>query len=130
MKKFRLFLIVALFAGINLGASAQEKSTWIEQDNFHGIMSKTFHPSEEGNLNPLKLKSDSLVIIAKQWKVASIPATYKSIETAEAIAKLLKQCKAINGAVKEGKADSVLTTMIKEAHDTFHYIVGECKKHD
>ena len=123
-------MLLALLCSFGLGVSAQEKTTWKEQEQFHGIMSKTFHPSEEGNFKPLKEKSDSLVIIAKQWKSAKIPAGYKPKETAESIAKLLKQCETVNAAVKSNKDEKTLGSLMFEAHETFHYIVGECKTHD
>ena len=47
--------------------TAQEKSDWKEMQNFHSLISATFHPSEEGNLKPLKAKSDSLLLAAKTW---------------------------------------------------------------
>jgi len=123
-----LFLASMLLLGVVM-VNAQEKTTWKEQGQFHDIMSKTFHPSEEGNLAPLKEKSDSLVIVAKTWKAAKIPDGYKPKETAETLTKLVKQCEGIEAAVKAKKEDKALATMIKEAHDTFHYIVGECKTH-
>lgn len=123
-------VLLALLCAFGLNASAQEKNNWKEQEAFHGIMSKTFHPSEEGNFKPLKEKSDSLVIIAKQWKTAKIPVGYKPKETAESIAKLLKQCETVNAAVKSNKDEKTLGALMFEAHETFHYIVGECKTHD
>ncbi|MEY2902081.1 MAG: hypothetical protein RLY89_1187 [Bacteroidota bacterium] len=123
-------MLLALLCSFGLAVSAQEKTTWKEQEQFHGIMSKTFHPSEEGNFKPLKEKSDSLVIVAKQWKAAKIPAGYKPKETAESIAKLLKQCETVNAAVKSNKDEKTLGSLMFEAHETFHYIVGECKTHD
>jgi len=44
MKK--LLLSIMVLAATVLGANAQEK--WKELDDFHDVMSKTFHPSEEG----------------------------------------------------------------------------------
>ena len=123
-------ILLALLCAFGLNASAQEKNNWKEQEAFHGIMSKTFHPTEEGNFKPLKEKSDSLVIIAKQWKTAKIPVGYKPKETAESIAKLLKQCETVNAAVKSNKDEKTLGALMFEAHETFHYIVGECKTHD
>ena len=123
-------ILLALLCAFGLNASAQEKNNWKEQEAFHGIMSKTFHPTEEGNFKPLKEKSDSLVIIAKQWKTAKIPAGYKPKETAESIAKLLKQCETVNAAVRSNKDDKTLGALMFEAHETFHYIVGECKTHE
>ena len=123
-------ILLALLCSFGLAVSAQDNTSRKEQEQFHGIMSKTFHPTEEGNFKPLKAKSDSLVIIAKQWKAAKIPAGYKPKETAESIAKLLKQCETVNAAVKSNKDDKTLGALMFEAHETFHYIVGECKTHD
>ncbi len=123
-------MMLVLLCSFGFAVSAQNKNTWKEQEVFHGIMSKTYHPTEEGNFKPLKGKSDSLVIIAKQWKAAKIPAEYKPKETAEAIAKLLKQCEIVNAAIKSNKDEKTLGSLMFEAHETFHYIVGECKTHN
>lgn len=124
MKKILICLVMAL----PFALSAQEKSGWKEQNVFHDLMSHTFHPSENGNLKPLKAKADSLVWSAKQWKASAIPSDFKPKETAEQLTKLVKQCVAIQSAVKAKKDDAALTAMIKEAHETFHTVVKECKK--
>lgn len=107
---------------------AQTSPVWKEQKTFHGLMSSSFHPAEEGNLNPLKVKADSLLIAAKLWNASAIPDNYKPKETAEQLKKLYQHCAKLKAAVKEKKDDKVLTEMIKQAHDVFHTIVGECKK--
>ncbi len=124
MKKLLICLVMAL----PFALSAQGTSDWKEQNVFHDLMSHTFHPSENGNLKPLKAKADSLVWSAKQWKASAIPSDFKPKETAEQLAKLVKQCAAIQSAVKAKKDDAALTAMIKEAHETFHTVVKECKK--
>jgi len=124
MKKLLICLVMAL----PFALSAQGTSDWKEQNVFHDLMSHTFHPSENGNLKPLKAKADSLVWSAKQWKASAIPSDFKPKETAEQLAKLVKQCAAIQSAGKAKKDDAALTAMIKEAHETFHTVVKECKK--
>jgi len=103
---------------------------WAELKAFHALMSKTFHPSEEGNFAPLKAKADSLLIAAKAWQASKIPADYKPEETQETLAKLVKQCNLIAGAVAAKADDVKLKVLIADAHDIFHKIVGECKKGD
>ena len=123
MKKILLYLVMA----VPFVVTAQEKSDWKEMSNFHTLMSTSFHPSEEGNLKPVKAKSDSLLMAAKLWKASKVPAGYKPKETSETLAKLVKQLGELNTAVKAGKNDDALKGMIKEAHEIFHDIVEKCK---
>lgn len=125
MKKIALILIALV--GITTGANAQG---WKELSNFHHYMSDTFHPAENGDYKPLREKADSLYLSAVAWQLAPIPADYKEKETKETLAKLVGEVKAIAEAIKKGIDDKALFTMINNAHDTFHKIVGECKKDD
>jgi len=123
MKRILLSLIMV----IPFALTAQEKSDWKEMNNFHTLMSTSFHPSEEGNLKPVKAKSDSLLNSAKIWKASKVPAGYKPKETSETLNRLIKQLAELNTAVKAGKDDTTLKAMIKEAHEIFHDIVEKCR---
>ena len=129
MKKIKLVLVaMILMAGTSF---AQKKAApWAELKAFHGYMASTFHPSEEGNLKPLREKADSLYMAAKTLEVAAIPSDFKPKETKETIELLVKQTANIKEKVKENASDKDLTKLIAEAHDTFHKIVGECRKTD
>ena len=60
MKKIKfLFTVMAVFF-MSQVVSAQT-SEWKEKTEFHKIMSQTFHPAEEGNLEPIKLRSEEMV---------------------------------------------------------------------
>jgi glycine cleavage system protein P-like pyridoxal-binding family len=65
---------------------------------------------------------------AVTWQKSAIPSEYKEKETKETLDKLVNETKAIAEAIKKGIDDKALFTMINNAHDTFHKIVGECKK--
>ncbi len=123
-----IVIVLAMFPAIGFAQTA--KTTWPELKSFHALMSKTFHPAEEGNYEPLKLKADSLLMAAKAWKESKIPDTYKPKETTETLNKLLEQCIVLEGAVKAKADDMKLKVLITDAHDIFHKIVGECKKED
>ena len=125
MKKHLLLAgFISLFA---VAGTAQTKTPdWKEQAQFHGVMSRSFHPTEEGNFAPLKQKADSLVMIAKLWDASPIPVGYKAKETKETLNKLVTRCTAVQSAVKEKKPDTELKKLITEAHETFHKIVEEC----
>jgi len=130
MKKvFQLaILTMALFPVIGI---AQTKSAaWPEMKTFHSYMAATFHPAEEGNLQPLREKADSLYNAAKNWQASAIPSNYKPTETTAALKKLVKQCASIKKYVDAKMGDKDLTHEITEAHEIFHNIAGECKKAD
>jgi hypothetical protein len=125
MKKL-LVWCAALIIGV--AASAQDKKQdWKEMHSFHGVMSKTFHPAEEGNVAPLKENATALVQKAKEWQSSTVPQGYNGSVTKPILAKLVKQCESIDKAVKKGKKDDELVKMITQAHDIFHEIMEKCK---
>jgi len=128
MKKLSLFVLTTLlFAGISFAQSAKT-ADWPEMKSFHALMSSTFHPAEEGNFAPLKEKVAQLYRASKVWYASEIPANYKPEETKAILNKLMIQCHDIWAQVDAKASDEKLKQMITEAHDSFHKIVGECKK--
>lgn len=109
---------------------AHEKSEWKEMKEFHTVMSKTFHASEDNNLQPLKDMADDLAKRALLWKQSTPPADWDAKKVAPVLAKLEEKCQAIAAAVKAKKSDEELKKMITEAHDIFHEIVEKCMPHD
>lgn len=131
MKKlvFRfLALTTLIFISSGIAAQTAKKAPWKEMHDFHDVMSETFHAAEDKNLAPLREKSGLLVERAKTWNAAAVPAGYKPEETAAVLKRLVKQCKAVNKAVKKGKSDAVLTASITTAHDIFHEIMEKCRE--
>ncbi len=132
MKKYFALVIIAIVALAQTAtAQAPAKSIgWQEMKNFHHFMSGTFHPAEDNDFAPLRAKADSLYLSAVAWQLSPIPADFKEKETKETLEILVRQTKAIAEAVKNKVDDKELFKMINEAHDTFHKIVGECRKDD
>jgi ATP-dependent Clp protease ATP-binding subunit ClpC len=56
-------------------------------------MSKTFHPSEEGNLQPIKERSAEMAEKANALKMAKIPAQFNKKEIVASVNKLAKEQK-------------------------------------
>lgn len=100
---------------------------WKELDAFHTVMSETFHPAEEGNLQPVRDNAAELLTKAKEWQMAPVPEGYDKELTAKTLKTLVAKCKGLKSAVKAKKNDKELTKLITEAHDVFHKIVEECK---
>ncbi len=125
MKRFLFVLTVLLVA--NAGFAQQKKATWKEMHDFHAVMSKTFHPAEEDNLQPLRDSAALLVTRAKAWQSSAVPEGYKADVTKPILKDLVKQCTTIQKAVKKGKADAELKVLITKAHDIFHEIMEKCR---
>ncbi|TXF79059.1 hypothetical protein [Chryseobacterium sp.] len=125
MKLKTFTVILVLFCAFNF-SSAQTKQ-WKEQEEFHKVMSATFHPAEEGNLAPLKLRSAELAAKANDWRKSEIPATVSDKKAVKkSLNKLCKDSKKLNKSLKKGASESELKTELAGLHDTFHTIVGLC----
>lgn len=125
MKKLIYTALIALITNFTF---AQNKTEWKELQTFHTVMSQTFHPSEEGNLKPLRERSEEMVKAAEAWKKSAIPAEYKDVKgIQETLAKLVEGAKNIDKQVKAKATDEELKKSIAALHDVFHTIVGMCR---
>lgn len=125
-----IVLLLAAFAG---GAQAQHKevsgmNSWPELKAFHSIIAQTFHPSEEGNLEPVKTHSGELVQKAQTLAGSTVPAAFDNPKVKAALTSLLVEAKKMDEDVKSGKPDVALKSQISKVHDAFHQIVGLCSK--
>lgn len=123
MKKilFAVFFLVSAFA-----VNAQ-KASWKEMQDFHAVMSKTFHPAEEGRFQPLKDSASLLLQRAKIWQASAVPQGFKADVTQPILKKLVAQCAKVSKAVAANKSDAQLKPLIFKAHDIFHEIMEKCR---
>jgi len=119
-------IVLALFVIFTIQGAVAQKSEWKELKTFHGVMSKTFHPSEEGNYQPIKDNAADLLAKAKVWQASPIPADYNQTETKKVLVDLVAKCDEIQKAVTAKKSDADLKKLIHEAHEVFHQIVEKC----
>lgn len=125
MKKLLVMLTMVMVSAI---AFAQSKpSDWAELKAFHGVMSQTFHPAEEGKLDPVKNRSGEMVEKAVAWQKSTPPAEFNKPEIKKELKNLVKGSKELDKMVKKNAADADLTKKITDLHDVFHNIVGLCK---
>jgi hypothetical protein len=122
-----VLLITFLFAAANT-AIAQHSSSWKEMDAFHDVMSETFHPSEEGNLQPIKTRIDELVTKAKAWRKSAVPAKYDSKKAKAKLKELEKGAENLRKTIRSNGSDPDITKQLAELHDVFHYIMEKCRK--
>ena len=87
------FLAIGLIAAVLFTASrvwAETKpGSWAELKGYHAVMSATFHPAEEGKLDPIKTRSAELVGAAQAWVASKPPADFAKPTIAEKL-KLLQ----------------------------------------
>jgi len=102
---------------------------WPTLDEYHSIMSKTFHPAEEGNIEPTKTNATLLVEKAKLLNQSAIPETLIKPGIKELIIKLEKESIELAELVKSKQADAKLKQAIFALHDRFHEIMGKCMEH-
>jgi superoxide dismutase len=99
-----------------------EKDSWPELKEFHRVMSQVFHPSETGNLEPLKSRSGELLAKAVLLKNSIIPLPFQKDELKKAMNELERQCAEIDKLKFKNAKSDLLKKKISEAHNTFHVI--------
>lgn len=121
--KLSLFFV---FFIVSFRAAAQEKTTWPAMQEFHVVMSKTFHAAEKNDLQPLRMHAGHLLASAKAWQQSQVPQGYDATVTAPLLKKLVQQCTTVQKAVQKKKSDAELIKLITKAHDVFHEITERC----
>lgn len=103
-----------------------EKDNWPAMKDFHKTMAQTFHPSESGDLVPLRNRSGELLAKSILLKESRPPKSLDSKLILEGLQNLENKCEEVNELVEKGAKDAILIKKIKEAHDLFHVVQGLC----
>ncbi len=127
IKTVFLFFFLLL---VNLGFSQGKFDKWPELKAFHAVMSSTFHPSEKGDLEPIKKRAAELAEKAKALAAAKIPDEFNKKEIIEAIKKLSNDSQALAKLVSSKGSDETIKADLAKLHDTFHLIVEKCSGDD
>ena len=118
-----LVLFLILNAGAVQAQSAFDK--WPALKNFHEVMSQTFHPMEDGNLEPIKTRSlemsEKAALLNKD-----IPAEFNTPGINDAAKRLEEGCKTMNDMITNKASDEEIKKSLISMHDVFHEIAGLC----
>lgn len=68
--------LAADFQPAAMTASAGDGDNWNELSAFHDVMSATFHPMEEGDLNPIRSRAKEMAAKAIEWANSTPPKIY------------------------------------------------------
>ena len=127
MQKILIVCLTVMFSGI-VANSQSIFSKWPALDEYHSVMAGTFHPSEDGNLEPIKKRSGELSAKASLVAKSKVPAEFDSKAIRNSVKRLSKDSKALDKLVQSKVAsDDQLTKSLAALHDVFHEIVGLCK---
>lgn len=98
---------------------------WPEIKSFHEVMSQTYHPSEEGDLNPIKTRIGEMTTKAAALQ-ASTPKEFNTPEILDSEKKLSTDSQALQKLIEEKASDATITAALEGLHDEFHKIIGLC----
>ncbi|CAM4340714.1 hypothetical protein AQBE111736_12170 [Aquirufa beregesia] len=129
MKHLKFLFLGCLMLLMNGVALANSKTDWKEKDQFHTVMSQTFHPAEEGNLKPIRERSEEMLSKALAWQKSPIPTAFKKQKDIQVqLDKLVKGTQSIRNKIQQGAKDEEIKADLTALHDIFHEIVGLCKE--
>ncbi|MBU0940522.1 MAG: hypothetical protein KKD36_03700 [Bacteroidetes bacterium] len=128
MKKFRVFFVFLLLVVANSISAQSTFDKWPAIKEFHDVMSETFHPAEEGNLTPIKARSEEMMNKAAALMSATTPAEFKTKAIYASVEKLKGQSNALHDLITAKGSDDVIVKLLTEMHDVFHEIVGLCSE--
>jgi hypothetical protein len=126
MKHLKAFLVLALIVVANSVSAQSTFEKWPAIKEFHEVMSQTFHPAEEGNLAPIKARSEEMMNKAAMLLKSDIPAEFRTDAILASAERLQLKSKALHKLVKSNGTDAAIVKSITDLHDTFHEIVGLC----
>jgi hypothetical protein len=124
MKKIMLLALCLLASSFGYA----QKAEWKAMQDFHAVMSPTFHPAEENNLKPTRENAEKLLLVAQKWQKSKVPAGFNAVLAQPILKKLVKDCSMVAQAVKAKKSDAELKQLITKAHDTFHEFAEKCRE--
>jgi len=126
MKHLKTFLVLALIVVANSVSAQSTFEKWPAIKEFHEVMSQTFHPAEEGNLAPIKARSEEMMNKAAMLLKSDIPTEFRTNAILASAERLQLKSKALHKLVKSNGTDAAIVKSITDLHDTFHEIVGLC----
>ncbi|WP_395066946.1 hypothetical protein [Flavobacterium sp.] len=127
MKLIKSLFAIALFFAINTISAQSITDKWKQMHDYHELLSKTFHPAEDGNFGPIKNSSEDLVAKAELLDVETMPKDLRNALVEENLAILKRQTKVVSDLVTKKAPDAEIMRAFQNLHDVFHRIVEICQ---
>lgn len=128
MMKIKAIAFLLFFLVANAVSAQSTFDKWPAIKDFHMVMSQTFHPAEEGNLEPIKTRSQEMADKAAALTKTDIPAEFRTKSILNSVEQLQKNSAALHKMVASKAADADITRALSGLHENFHQIVGLCSE--
>lgn len=123
----KTLLLAAALVGAASAFAATKPGSWAELKAYHDVMSSTFHPAEEGKLDPIKTRSGELAKAAAAWVTSKPPAEFNQPAIIASLKLLHQESVALDKLIAAKKStDAEITAALTKLHDRFHEVVGAC----
>ena len=103
---------------------------WKELDEFHDVMSQTFHPSEDGDLAPIKARAGEMASKAKVLADSKVPSQFSNPKMKETLQKLVTGSEGLANLINTNASDAEITSSLSDLHDVFHTVMMLCRGND
>ena len=133
IKKFTIItLMVSAFtlSGAMSQTPVTAQAQWAEKNEFHKVMAQTFHPSEEGNYEPIRSRIGEMNDKAVAWMNSVAPKEFDKPEVKATLKQLTGEVIALKAMIENKATNDELKPKLEGLHDTFHKIVGLCAIED
>lgn len=127
MKYIKSLLAIVAFFTISSVSAQSITEKWKQLNDYHELLSKTFHPAEDGNFDPIKNSSEDLVVKAEALDLKTMPQELRTSQLDETITVLKKQTKTVNDLVQKKAPNAEIMRAFQNLHDVFHRIVEICQ---
>jgi len=124
--KVKFYSVLLFLLSVHALSAQTFSDNWSAIKKFHTVISETFHPAEEGNLKPIKLRCLELSTMAAALLESDIPAEFRTKSILTAVEKLVVKSKIVHKLVSLKAPDEDIVQSLTELHDIFHDIVGLC----
>ena len=120
-------IAIVLFLMDFTGATAQAGlEKWPALNQFHEVLSQTYHPAQEGNLVPIKERSEELYNKSVALLASDIPGDFRTNNMLRLAEKLQLKSRELNKLVLAKAPDVEITNALEQVHNTFHEMAGMC----
>lgn len=119
-------------AMVNPSLGIIRSDNWPELNEFHKVMSVTYHAAEKSDFKAIQERHKELMLKAYILGYSEIPVLDKTEVglMVKSLSKLKKQTSELHSYLSNGKkvTNEMIFTKLTAIHDTFHEIAGLCKE--
>jgi hypothetical protein len=97
---------------------------WVTIKEFNDVLSQTFQPTQTGNLEPIKLRSEELMNKAADLLKLDIPAEFRTKNILSSAEKLQIKSKKLHQLIISKVADAEILKSLTELHQILQEMTG------